>query len=70
MIEETLKPCPFCNGEAKLYREQNHGGLNGSVVRCEKCGAKGKWVQLSYTCASDNAAIEAWNGRVKDETTD
>ena len=64
-----LKPCPFCGGVAKLYREQGVGGINGSIVRCEKCGAKAAWKQMSYTTACDHEAIEAWNRRAKDERT-
>ena len=63
MSDTKLKPCPFCGGVAKLYREQSVGGLNGSIVRCEKCGAKATWKQMSYTYACDHEASEAWNRR-------
>lgn len=62
-----LKQCPFCGGTAKLYREQGIGGSFGSVVRCEGCGAKSAWKQISYTTACDHEAAEAWNRRTKDD---
>ena len=68
MTDIKLKPCPFCGGTAKVYREKNHGGLDGSVVRCENCGAKAEWKALSYTTACDHEAAEAWNRRAKDES--
>lgn len=70
MTDIKLKPCPFCGGTAKVYREKNHGGLDGSVVRCENCGAKAEWKALSYTTACDHEAAEAWNRRAKDEQSD
>lgn len=69
MSELILKPCPFCGGKAKLCRELSVGVFNGSVVRCEKCGAKAAWKQMSYTTACDHEAAEAWNRRAKDEHT-
>ena len=50
-----------------MYREQGLGGFFGSVVRCEGCGAKATWKQMSYTTACDHEAAEAWNRRAKDE---
>ena len=67
MKDIELKPCPFCGGTAKLYREQGIGGYFGSVIRCEDCGAKAAWKQISYTTACDHEAAEAWNRRANDE---
>ena len=68
MTDIKLKPCPFCGGVAKVYHEKNHGGIDGSVVRCERCGAKAEWKRLSYDCACDYGAVEAWNRRINGQT--
>lgn len=59
-----LKHCPFCGGNASLSHESKHGRLQiGSVVRCESCGIKGEWFEVSTRYASDEKAVEAWNRR-------
>ena len=68
MTDIKLKPCPFCGGVAKVYHEKNHGGIDGSVVRCESCGAKAEWKRLSYDYACDYGAVEAWNRRINGQT--
>ena len=45
MKDITLKPCPFCGGEAELYDETECGGFGLYVQRffviCEECHASG-----------------------------
>lgn len=54
-MSETLKPCPFCGGEAsvKMWCEPDTPFL----VMCESCKASVK----DY--ATEAEAIEAWNRR-------
>ena len=55
----TLKPCPFCGGEAILVKDFS-SFKDWTYVRCKECGAS--------TSVSGNAykAIELWNRRVAD----
>lgn len=50
-MSEEIKPCPFCGGEAELYR----GGIK--YVLCKEC--------LATSCdfKTEAEAIEAWNAR-------
>lgn len=52
---ESLKPCPFCGGEAKLLGKT----MSPWRVRCEKCGT-------STITESKKYVITRWNNRVKD----
>ena len=63
-----LKPCPFCGGAAKLkFRDD---GRLSVFVQCKSCWAKSltiiKYPYMGRKDAQD-AAIEAWNRRVKDD---
>lgn len=51
-----LKPCPFCNGKAKV--EESKFGFNH--ISCESCGAM-------ITAFYMGDLIKAWNRRVEDE---
>lgn len=67
MIE--LKPCPFCNGKAKLAYDVHlgHGErYNLYYVRCTACECRGKAFDDFYGIPKENAianAIIAWNKR-------
>ena len=68
-----LKPCPFCAGEASLWRNAGRYGLFG-YVQCDVCGARSKsqkvepvgnfeseesfWNQAGFIAVSN-----AWNHR-------
>ena len=52
--ETTLKPCPFCGGEAETW-----DGAGPWHVVCTKCGAIGS------PCLSEAEAIAAWNTRAE-----
>lgn len=54
---ETLKPCPFCGGNAQTVKSS---GRWGWFVSC-RCAAVGPSSQ------SREAAIEAWNDRKEPE---
>lgn len=65
-----LKPCPLCDGQAKLCHglpsTQNHGTYQ-AFVRCKKCGCKTKtFFQLAYESKADvdKSAKDSWNRRV------
>ena len=59
MTEPKLKPCPFCGGEAKVYRRIFDWETWDYKVECSKC----------HCAATENydtkqEAIEEWNTRV------
>lgn len=64
MEENRIKRCPFCNGKADLVESRNfHNDLIMAYVMCEKCRA------ASGTFGSIEGAIESWNARYSDRTT-
>ena len=68
-----LKPCPFCNGHAKINTKHKSAGMDGSyvnwIIYCEKCGAMlsrpadGFYGRKALT---EDEAIESWNRRAMD----
>lgn len=63
-----LKPCPFCNGKAKLvtYVTISNGAKCAAYCKCEKCEAR------TAPCADLRGdgrfifeAIDDWNGRAE-----
>lgn len=59
-MEDYLKPCPFCGGEAEYVKYHLYGSVTGHTVWCEKCGCEIK----SYS--SKQNAYNAWNRRKGD----
>ncbi len=63
----NLKNCPFCGGDARLRHEvQSYEELypNGSVIKCDNCGANGPWFPVNTAYSSDEKAAKAWNNRI------
>lgn len=55
---DSLKPCPFCGGEAKRSSETFERTIL-SWVYCTNCGAAGGYRH------TEAEAIEAWNARAE-----
>lgn len=55
-MTEELKPCPFCNGDGELVRDELHM-MRGYIVKCSDCGAQ----TMYYKTKSD--AVGVWNNR-------
>lgn len=57
MNNKELLPCPFCGGEAKLWRTEDSFDSNGwyTEVICQHCNAR--------TTGNEDEAINAWNTR-------
>lgn len=70
MEYNELKPCPFCNGEAKLYHFGKSGALS-VTVRCKICKAQVQALHamphFSYK-ARVEIVIRDWNRRVNNGT--
>lgn len=58
-IEEELKPCPFCGGEAKFYQNIEE---NNCFIECTKCQASSP-LMYHYGDDAKPHVIEAWNSR-------
>lgn len=65
MIDESLKPCPFCGMPAKLYQAEHTtlGGIFWFVGCDESPLCPGYLWKLSPLYVSKEQAIEAWNER-------
>ncbi|CAL9962338.1 Lar-like restriction alleviation protein [Vibrio phage D85] len=63
----NLKPCPFCNGEARISTEWDTDGFgNFHSVKCGKCGAESKphFASSGNDCPQHYAEVrEDWNQR-------
>ena len=64
-MNEKLKPCPFCGGEAKLIcggEEKRIGFDYGCFVFCTEC-----YIRTDiYRKAHKQTLIKDWNKRVKE----
>ena len=61
-LNNTLKPCPFCGGEANVIEHRFHGLDSSYGVRCKECKA-----ETHQFYESEEKAIEAWNRRAGEE---
>lgn len=62
-MSETLKPCPFCGGEARAERTDGtkHLELIGWQVRC--ISSECRVVACTDWCADKSEAVTLWNRR-------
>ncbi len=69
----NLKPCPFCNGEARISTEWDTDGFgNFHSVKCGKCGAESKqhFASSGNDCPQHYAEVrEDWNQRASGWTS-
>lgn len=55
MMSNELKPCPFCGGQAKVYRGQSlYADRIPTRIYCAKCGIR------MGICLSERA-LKLWN---------
>lgn len=61
MSEKKLLPCPFCGGEAELYRTRHIPNGFDYTPRCKKSGCCGR---LTKKYGLKDTAVDFWNTRV------
>lgn len=59
MNNTELKPCPFCNGEAKMRYCENEYIIPFYFVSCSECGCK------QASSIHKESVIESWNRRAE-----
>lgn len=65
-MDINLKNCPFCGGGARLtHSKKPKLDVNGTVIECDICGARGEWFPVDAAYSSDEKAITAWNSRIE-----
>lgn len=68
MINNQLKQCPFCGGEAKLVKRQLKTGFYSSggtyYVHCTKC------LVATQPRKNSEFVINVWNNRYKEHAND
>lgn len=77
----TLKPCPFCGGEARIVEVDCFNSVERMKIACKGCNATLEHEQLFYVYerrdnigavidvvreSVNESAVEAWNRRVDD----
>lgn len=55
-----LKPCPFCGGEAELYK---HPRAVCFGVICTKCKTSTGMFYSTFDKSAEDKAVELWNRR-------
>lgn len=74
MSEIELKPCPFCGGEAILYKEEIPDGkisYHTARIKCDNCGcATRQYIIDGYYGSTDTVedCISTWNNRKQNNT--
>ena len=62
-MENELKPCPFCGGEAKF----GNSFWDGVFVYCTNCGCQTEYATDDKQCVAEKRAADLWNRRANDE---
>ena len=68
-MQNELKPCPFCGGEAEInIRKQcyGHGEYHDEYfVKCKSCGARSGFEVVYYLSSKEceEAVTKKWNRR-------
>lgn len=61
LVNDNLRPCPFCGGEARPVIESETDGTYS--VQCMDCDATSDNDPSSFPCSVESA-IGSWNSRV------
>jgi Lar family restriction alleviation protein len=63
-MEESLKPCPFCGGSAKMSVNMSNPKNPYEFITCNKCNIS---FGLYHSHDPDKIRV-AWNKRAQDDT--
>ena len=63
MVQNDLKPCPFCGGEAKMRCKRDKLVGDRYIPQCTDTKCPGRCYRYWHT---ENAAANAWNRRAND----
>ena len=65
-MDYKLNDCPFCGGKAEIkYVPSGWTYENTAYVRCTKCGASSKHLDITYREEElVNKIVDMWNTRV------
>ena len=63
MDNETLKPCPFCGGNAEYHSDNGPTGEVYGWVGCNQCDAMSVHCDIRSMQPEDTHPIDAWNTR-------
>ena len=62
-MDEVLKPCPFCGGEADYHSEKGPTGEVYGWVGCNQCDAMSCHTDTRSMQPEETHPIDAWNTR-------
>ena len=62
-MDEVLKPCPFCGGEADYHSEKGPTGEVYGWVGCNQCDAMSCYTDTRSMQPEETHPIDAWNTR-------
>lgn len=66
-MQEELKRCPFCGGEAKIYNINGKKQVRCTVCRCRTPRMSRSDYFRKPVETNEELAIKAWNRRVKED---
>lgn len=64
-MNEKLKPCPFCGGEAVLHKAERESFLMGKTISLDQISCASCGVNTSVF-GNEEDAIKAWNRRANE----
>lgn len=64
-MNNKLKPCPFCGGEARTGTKTFDIFNIAAYVYCTRCNCRTRLIEASVNISARDKAVEIWNKRVE-----